>query len=318
MSASVVQSVVSRCEELTPAECEHFLDHGYVLIRGAFSRGIATEVVEQAWRSLEDDAGVARDDPASWKATPYVRPAGSGRRIVLGEEAPRAQRAQLDLLGGGARVKGGGALAWGDGTVANLCKDGEHPWPTPCAQMDGWHWDGWDFYHYLDSPEQALLVVPLFSDIAPESGGTLLATDSIGVVARFLARHPEGVHPDGTQGGGYLIPSLVEECTQFVELTGNAGDLALLHPFMLHRAAANPSGRARFIQNGRLSLERPMDFNRDDPSDYSLVELAVLRCAKRFLRHFILETEHCTQDRLRTSIRKTLKRRLFSQVAWGG
>ncbi len=119
--------------------------------------------------------------------------------------------------------------------------------------------------------------MPLFSDIMPRSGGTLIATDSIGVVANFLAAHPGGVHPDGTQGGGYLIPSLVEQCSQFVEVTGNAGDLALLHPYMLHRAAANPSGVARFIQNGRLSLAEPMNFNRSNPADYSLVELAVLR-----------------------------------------
>eukprot|EP01051_Picozoa_sp_SAG22_P023898 SAG22_NODE_6373_length_865_cov_0.821149_1_plen_248_part_10 len=191
MDAAVVRSVVGRCQELTPAECEHFLDHGFVLVKGAFSRGLAAEVVEQSWTILRENAAIVREDPESWKAMPYVRPAGSGRRIVLGEEAPRAQRAQLDLLGGAERVQGGlGALTWSDGTVANLCKDGGRPWPAPCAEMDGWHWDGWDFYHYLDSPEQALLVVPLFSDIAPRSGGTLLATDSIGVVARFLARHP--------------------------------------------------------------------------------------------------------------------------------
>jgi len=129
----------------------------------------------------------------------------------------------------------------------------------------------------LDSPEQGLLVVPIFSDILPQSGGTTIATDSIQVLARFLAQRPEGLHPDGTQGGGYLIPALVEQCQQFEELTGNAGDVALLHPLMLHRASANPSGRARFIQNGRLSLEEPLCFNRADPADYSLVELCVLR-----------------------------------------
>ena len=97
------------------------------------------------------------------------------------------------------------------------------------------------------------------------------------MLARFLAQRPEGLHPDGTQGGGYLIPALVEQCQQFEELTGNAGDVALLHPLMLHRASANPSGRARFIQNGRLSLEEPLCFNRADPADYSLVEICVLR-----------------------------------------
>ena len=275
MDDAVVRQVIGRCQELTPAECEEFLSNGFVVIRSAFDRRIAEEVVEQAWRSLEQDANILRDDRESWKKMPYVRPAGSKRSIRLAEEAPRALRAQTDLLGGGERLKGGGNLAWGDGTVANLCKDGDRPYPEPRPEMDGWHFDGWDFYHYLDSPEQALLVVPLFSEIKPHSGGTLIATDSIGVVAKFLAAHPEGVHPDGTQGGGYLIPSLIEQCTQFVEVTGDAGDLVLLHPYMLHRAAANPSGVARFIQNGRLSLAEPMDFNRPNPADYSLVELAV-------------------------------------------
>ena len=74
-----------------------------------------------------------------------------------------------------------------------------------------------------------------------------------------------------------LIPALIEQCTEFEELIGNAGDLVLLHPLTLHRASANPSGRARFIQNVRLSLQEPMDFNRPNPADYSLVELCVLR-----------------------------------------
>ena len=51
-----------------------------------------------------------------------------------------------------------------------------------------------------------------------------------------------------------LIPALIEQCTEFEELIGNAGDLVLLHPLTLHRASANPSGRPRFIQNARLSL----------------------------------------------------------------
>jgi len=51
------------------------------------------------------------------------------------------------------------------------------------------------FRHLLDSPEQGLLVVPLFNDILPQSGGTHIATDSIGVVSRFLVNHPEGLHP---------------------------------------------------------------------------------------------------------------------------
>ncbi len=141
----VVRQVVGRCQELTPSECEDFLEHGFVIVRNAFNRKIAEEVVEQAWRSLERDADISRDDRESWKAMPYVRPAGSNRKIRLADEAPRALRAQTDLLGGAHRLKGGGDLSWGDGTVANLCKDGDKPYPEPRPQMDGWHFDGESF-----------------------------------------------------------------------------------------------------------------------------------------------------------------------------
>ena len=51
----------------------------------------------------------------------------------------------------------------------------------------------------------------------------------------------------------------------------------LLHPFILHSTSQNPSGRARFITNPPVALKEPMEFNRDNPDDFSPMELAVLR-----------------------------------------
>ena len=50
----------------------------------------------------------------------------------------------------------------------------------------------------------------------------------------------------------------------------------LLHPFILHAVSQNPSGRARFITNPPVALKEPMNFNREDPDDFSPVELGVL------------------------------------------
>ncbi len=102
-----------------------------------------------------------------------------------------------------------------------------------------------------------------------------MCVDSIGVVARLLARHPEGIHPDTVYS--FIKPYLVKECSQFRELTGEAGDLAIMHPYMVHRVAGNPSGRARFAQFPSIKLSRPMQFTRDEPSEYSLTELVVLK-----------------------------------------
>jgi hypothetical protein len=43
---------------------------------------------------------------------------------------------------------------------------------------------GHDFFrHFLDSPEQALLTLVLWTDMLPKGGGTFVAADSVPVVA---------------------------------------------------------------------------------------------------------------------------------------
>ena len=78
------------------------------------------------------------------------------------------------------------------------------------------------FRHFLDSREQALLIVLLWSEVGPRGGGTFIAPDSVGVVARYLAERPEGADP-GAFG------DLIGECREFMELTGPPGTLAIMH-----------------------------------------------------------------------------------------
>jgi hypothetical protein len=56
-------------------------------------------------------------------------------------------------------------------------------------------------------------------------------------------------------------------------MTGEAGDVVLLHPFTLHATSQNVLGVPRFITNPPLALREPMRF--DPPT--SPVERAVLR-----------------------------------------
>lgn len=206
----------------------------------------------------------------------YVRTTGSDAHFQLETQAPRAFQAQADAVGGRVRLPRNGVdLAWSDAAIANLgTGTGWHP---PKPRQPGWHKDGWHFRHFLNSPEQGLLTVPIYSNILPQSGGTFIATDSIGPVARLLAKHPEGLHADSVQGSGYVIPNLIEQCSRFEELTGEPGDMVLLHPYVLHRVSENTSDRPRFIANDALVLNDPMQFDRAVGDPYSLVELAVLR-----------------------------------------
>ncbi len=276
---------VSKCAVITHEEAEFFITNGFVLIKKAFSRDHALHVAEQAWLELENIHGVNRNDPSTWSCrqsgsgspTGYARLKGSNKLHRLKSLAPRAFFAQADLVGGPERFPDDGEqLMWGEGVVSNLGIEDDLSWQPPAPQQPGWHKDGWHFRHFLNSPEQALVTVPLYTDIQERSGGTFLIVDSIAPVARMLRDSLAGLHPDSVQGAGYLIPGLVDCCETFTELTGEAGDMALLHPFMLHRVSINSSSRPRFIANMAPVLRKCMSFDREPNDSFSLVELATL------------------------------------------
>ena len=217
-----------------------------------------------------------------------------------------------DLLGGADRIDPRSS-AWGDSFIVNFGVPPPLPdvptdaapatsefgsaLPTP-ASLTNWHVDGDFFVHFLDSPEQALLVIPLFSDIAPGGGATYIAPDRLAPVAKYLAQHPEGVRtvsrsfvpadaPSFLPGStlahedmpGYRHhPAEIAKCTNFIELTGEVGDVVLMHPLMPHSASPNvPRLVPRVITNPPAALRTPFCFARGDPREYSLVERATLR-----------------------------------------
>ncbi|HCL31633.1 MAG TPA: hypothetical protein DIC52_24790 [Candidatus Latescibacteria bacterium] len=250
-------------DRLTPAQVEHFLDKGYVRMPHCFDRRVADE-----WRQLAfERLGYDEQDPQTWTEARVHLPGMN--RVEVKEFAPAAYSAICDLMGGEERI----ALPvnWSDGFIVNFNVRADEPWQAPSAAASGWHKDGDWFRHFLDSPEQGLLTIVIWSDIGPQSGGTFVAPDSIAPVARFLRKRPVGYHPAEVRFG-----DLIGECTEFEEVTGQVGDVFLLHPYMLHAASNNPSGRPRFITNPPVSLREPMCFCRAN-GDYSPVEGAVLR-----------------------------------------
>jgi hypothetical protein len=190
--------------------------------------------------------------------------------VEFRELAPRAWAAACEILGGEARVKQ--PCNCGDGFIINFRHGAVRSWKPPSARSTGWHKDGDFFRHFLDSPEQGLLTLVIWSDIEPRGGGTFIARDSVPVVARYLAARPQGVRP-----GQIDSRALVAECHDFLEFTGRVGDVVLLHPYVLHASSPNHSGRPRFLTNPPIQLKRPLCFDRRDDAEYSLVERAVLQ-----------------------------------------
>lgn len=251
-------------EHLTDEQVEHFLERGYVVLRHCFSPQEAQPWVDAAWERL----GVDRDDPGTW-TEPRVH-LSSQEWVDTADFAPTALGAACDLLGGADRVEL--PWRWSNGFIANLGVGADRPFEPPSPSVKGWHKDGDFFRHFLDSPEQGLLTLVLWTDVVSQGGGTFVAADSVPVVARLLADHPEGLLP-----GEFDFSALVQQCSDFVEITGELGDVVLIHPFTLHATSQNVLRRQRLITNPPLALREPMRFDREDPDESSLVERAVLR-----------------------------------------
>lgn len=247
---------------LTPEQNEQFLAEGHLVIKNAFPREQSLEwVKEECARE-----GYAVDDPGTWRQE-YVR-VDTERREPLASYAPAAWDAAVALMGGPDQVKYEPSIHV---FAMNFKQGADKPFQPPSAFSPGWHKDGWHFRHFLDSPEQGLLGIPLFTDVLPSGGATFLAVDSVPVVARYLAAHPEGVLPNG-----FDTKALLAECSDFREATGEAGDFYLLHPFMLHAVSQNVLQRPRAIANVLYVLNAPMSFDRPDGA-YAPIEAAVLR-----------------------------------------
>lgn len=259
---------------LTDEQIEHFLNKGFVAVRGCFTRAAAAGRTRHLW----DRLGYDEHDPSTWTEPVIHMPVRA--TVDVREFAPKAWDAVCDLVGGPERISTDLPYRWTDAFIVNLSRDADRPWQPPSPTTPDWHKDGDFFRHFLDSPEQGLLTLVLWSDVRHTGGATFVATDSVRPVARFLADHPDGVYPltpaEGGEPDTTLLPfdELIAGCGEFAEATGEVGDVYLLHPYILHTKSPNVLRIPRVITNPPLTLAEPMRFDRPDPSP---VELAVLR-----------------------------------------
>jgi hypothetical protein len=88
-------------------------------------------------------------------------------------------------------------------------------------------------------------------------------------------------HPEGTTKFEVPVARIIAGGKDFFEFTGKAGDVVLAHPLTLHAESHNFSKRPRFLTARTIELSAPMNFNRADPGEFSLIERATLRALGR-------------------------------------
>lgn len=262
---------------LTDEQVQSFLDKGYLVVRDCLDMTVANRWIDEAYERL----GYDKRNPATWvKDIVWL---DHKNQMPVREIAPKAWDAILDVVGGEdrletqvMRITGGhftsiNSFIWSDAFIVNFHRGADKPWQPPSPQVGGWHKDGSYFRHFLDSREQALLPIVCWSDMLHQGGATFIAPDSVRVVARYLHEHPEGVAPSD-----FDFQALINQCAQFEEVTAQAGDFIIMHPFMLHASSQNVLRRPRFMSNPPVVLKEPMNLNRDNPEDFSLLERATL------------------------------------------
>jgi len=269
---------MSKYRVLSEEQVQSFFNNGYLIVRDCVNLGVANRWIDEAYGRL----GYDRNNPDTWEKD--IVWMDHKNFMPVREVAPKAWGALLDVIGGEDRLdpqvmrlaESGhfttiNSFDWSDSFIVNFRRGADKPWQPPSLNVTGWHKDGSYFKHFLDSREQALLPIVLWSDMLHQGGGTFISPDSVRVMARYLMDRPEGVN-----ASDFDFTEILSKCFKFEEVTGKAGDFFILHPFILHASSQNVIGKPRFMTNPPVVLKEPLNLNRANPNEFSLLERATL------------------------------------------
>lgn len=248
----------------TDEQHDHFEARGFVRLRGVFSRDAAA-MEDRVWKHLERSEGLRRGEPASWPRGGVVGLQTLKRQAVFDAIGGEALHDALDQLLGAGRWQR--PKDWGQVLVT-------FPSSTESAARAPWHTD-FDFRGPAGRVFGAL-VFSYLSDVPPGAGGTLAVAGSHRLIRRFVEARAGRLGPMKTvrhalmRSDPWLAALASEESAaglraslpgprdldgipaEVVELAGEAGDVVIGHPWLLHRTAPNLGERPRMMRVQRI------------------------------------------------------------------
>jgi Phytanoyl-CoA dioxygenase (PhyH) len=250
---------------LSEDQIEEFVADGFVRVPEAFPPALAGECREILWR----ETGLDPDDPATWTA-PVVRLGGyASAPFRDAATTPRLHSAFDQLAGAGRWVPRGGL-----GTFPIRFPHPDDPGDAGWHMDAGWAEDGRGRVS-LRSRGRALLMLFLFSDVDAANAPTRIKAGSHLDVPPYL-------EPAGERGVDMFELCATMDAAGRLDApgrpqalaTGQAGDVYLCHPFLIHAAQAHHGTVPRFIAQPPLVPAGLLDLDRPDGA-YSPVERAV-------------------------------------------
>jgi hypothetical protein len=246
---------------LDPKQVRRFIDDGFLRLEQAFPRALADECRNILWR----DTGCDPRDPATW-TKPVIR---------LGDYAQEPFR----LAANTSRLRAAFDQLVGPGRWVPRPSLGTFPIRFPSADDPGdagWHVDG-SYYGEdgslrlnVTSRGRALLMLFLFSAVGVDDAPTRIRVGSHLDVPRLL---------ESAGDAGLSFMELAEKLDTsawrpLAFAVGEAGDVYLCHPFLVHAAQPHHGSAPRFMAQPPLYPALPLELDRGDRS-YSPVERAI-------------------------------------------
>jgi len=225
-----------------------FVRDGYVAVRGAFDERTARACRELIWDILAE-RGISAEYRATW-APPLVRiNCPDGEPFGTAGSSPRLHAAYDQLLGAGRWIPRAGV----GGTVPVRFPAEEYPGEVG-YHIEGSYWGGSGWWANVRSRERGLLALFLFSDIEGSHlfvPPVLAAAGEAGMLADDVAAR--------------IQPSVL--CRRAAEATGQAGDVYLCHPFVVHTATWPHRGTSpRMMAQPGVAVPDGFALDGSDPS----------------------------------------------------
>jgi Phytanoyl-CoA dioxygenase (PhyH) len=250
---------------LSQAEIDAFIADGFVAVRAAVPPDVLQACRDEIWSAIEARHDARRADPATWRDPVARISCPESAAFAAAGTQPALWEAFDQLIGEGRWWRRRGVGGSVPVRFPSQADPGDGGWHIDASfEKDGGWWVN------FRSRGRGLLALYLFSDVDAGSAPTRLRAGSHRDVAALLK-------PAGEEGVSFTEISQLAAAASAARPealgTGQAGDVYLCHPFLVHAASWPHTGTApRLLAQPAVAL--PDAFPLTPP--LSPVELGII------------------------------------------
>ena len=251
-------------DEVDENDVQHFLDHGYVILRRCIPRNECERFSEQVIQPTLARFNIFLNNPDSWcleNTNNFVMNEGSEDGVPFGVMVRNYEDGSDPISDSNEKqwpafTDSSKLIKFLDYLHGSKCNwrwlhSENIGWihlRFPVATNDSvfqpnWHVDGGHLkIHRLDSIEQSVVVLPMIQDVLKSGGNTILIPGSHLSIMHHLKEANEGISYHNLIKLSWKIANLANPSDKVVAAPCDAGDILVMHPFLVHAASGNCVG----------------------------------------------------------------------------